>query len=121
MKRHRMHPRILIPAAVLVLLALAIGAQRLDDYRGAAMPAPETLQKSLERIRGSEYPRIQEVVGAAALENSAFQVYAYLRDRSGNVFVDDSITLVKLDTEVWIMRLRGADQEAERWGLVTRQ
>jgi len=111
--------RFLVPAALVAAGAAAGAVQLFNDYRGASLPPLETLQKSFDRIRGAEDLRIEQVLGAAELENSERRLYCYFKDGSGNVYVDDSIVLVKLDTDLWIMKIRGASPENSPWGIIT--
>ncbi len=107
-------------AGTAVVLAFVAGAaaQRVDDYRGGGMPALEVLKKNFLRLNGGGLELV-EIVGKAPLENSGWQVYYYAKDRQGGVFVDDKMTLTKLDSDIWIMHVRTAGPETTQWGIVT--
>lgn len=108
-------------AGTAVVLAFVAGAaaQRVDDYRGGGMPSLEILKKNFLHLRGVNNLELVDIVGKAPLENGGWQVYYYAKDRQGGVFVDDKMTLTKLDSDIWIMHVRTAGPETTQWGIVT--
>ena len=111
---------ILLTALLLITLAAGAVIQRADEYHNASLPDFDTLQKSFYKIRGSEDLRLEELVGKTPLEKGGWQFYYYVKDNQGNLFVDDKLVLIKLDTDVWIMRIRNANNDGEQWGIVTK-